>query len=612
MGIISDRPADFCRSMIQQMLSSSADAKSCSTGTWSNEELGLYVGWACHPGSFNDCLPVRNEREDCWLVISGEVFPRPDHIAGLRAKGHATTALDANYLIHLYEEEGIDFLNGLNGLFSGVLADCRSGKCYLFTDRYGVNRVFVHENNMDVYFASHPAPILAVIPATREFDFLGLAEWMTCGCTIGDRSLFRDISILPGAALCAMRKGRKMTRHRYFMPAEWESRDRADPKLFNELVESIFPSVTRRYARANLPVGISLTAGIDTRMVISALDTQAVNYPCYTFSGMYRDTFDVLIARRVAESCGLSHDTIFLGEEFLRSFPESVEASVRISGGYLGMTGAASLYVNAKARKIAPIKLTGNIGGELFRGVRAFKSRIPRARFYEPALDPLLADAVRSFKKLEQQDPISFAIFLQAPNLGYGVLSVEDSQLITRTPFLDNELVQMAYEGPRSYASGLDLCISIIHKNRKDLMDIPTDSGRLGTGGRLAKSLRRKYYRFLFKGEYWSSRGLPNWAAALFHFLPWLSPEGYFVGRHKYQQFPIWTRRQLADYLRSVLLENNRLPECLDRQGLSEMVEQHLSGRSNYLDELDKALTVALSYKLLLSNGDTGSPPLSR
>lgn len=603
VGIISRVPSATCQSQLSRMLSTMWTEDFYSQGTYIDEDLGLYAGWKCHAGSFNDCLPIFNERRDCSLIILGEVFPGSGEISDLRSKGHEIPRFDASYLVHSFEESGINFLAELNGTFSGVVADRRTRQCFLFNDRYGIRRLFIHENSEGIYFASQVRSLLAVFPTTREFDPVGLSEFITCGCTLGERSLFRNVSVLPGASLWTANRGEVNTRKRYFCPSEWEGQDRLEPGRFNEDVETLFPRVSRKYAGSTLPVGISLTAGIDTRMLIASLDTRATKHPCYTFGSMYRDTFDVSIARRISQLCGLPHESIILGNDFLGDFQKHLERAVLLSGGYIGLLGAASLYANSRARKIAPIRLTGNFGSELFRGVRAFKSRLPKTRFYETALDPNLVDALTSFKGLLQRDPISFSLFVQAPCQGFGLLSIEESQLVMRTPCFDNDLVHLMYQGPRSYSAGLELSISIIGKNNQDLLNVPTDFGYLGLGGRIKKSFRRTYHQFLFKGEYWSSRGLPSGAAAFFHLIPRLSPEKYFLGRHKYQHYQIWIKRELSELVKDLLVRDRDLPNCFDRRNLIDMVNKHLGGRYNYLDEIDKSLTILLAYKILLSRG---------
>src|SRR5271157_4687985 len=75
------------------------------TGTWVDEALGVYVGWAARKGSFADGMPLRNERGDVVLVFSGEEYPEPGTARRLKERGHALSTEGPSYLIHQYEDD---------------------------------------------------------------------------------------------------------------------------------------------------------------------------------------------------------------------------------------------------------------------------------------------------------------------------------------------------------------------------------------------------------------------------------------------------------------------------------------------------------------------------
>jgi hypothetical protein len=72
-------------------------------GTYINEEVGPWLGWANHEESFADCLPIWNEKKDICLLFSGEDFADQTEIDAFRMRGHEFGSDDASYLVHLYE-----------------------------------------------------------------------------------------------------------------------------------------------------------------------------------------------------------------------------------------------------------------------------------------------------------------------------------------------------------------------------------------------------------------------------------------------------------------------------------------------------------------------------
>ncbi len=196
VGIISRTPSAEHSALVNSMVKCLKHEPFYTEGTYVNAELGLCSGWACHKGAFDDCLPIWNERKDVCLLFSGEDFPDQADVDALR-RSHEFGLDDASYLVHLYETKGCEFLEKLNGWFSGVLLDLREQKLVLFNDRYGANRIYYHEDARGFYFASEAKALLKILPGTRQIDLRSLGEVLCCEAVLQNRSLFSGISLLP-------------------------------------------------------------------------------------------------------------------------------------------------------------------------------------------------------------------------------------------------------------------------------------------------------------------------------------------------------------------------------------------------------------------------------
>src|SRR5205823_6884507 len=180
VGIISQRPSEQYDALVKSMAKCLIHEPFYTEGTYTNEKLGLWCGWACHKGAFDDCLPIWNEKKNICLLFAGEDFSDQADVGALRRRGHEFGTGDASYLVHHYEEIGSDFVNRLNGWFSGLLLDLREQTCILFNDRYGVNRIYYHERADGFYFASEAKALLKVFPGTRQLDLRSLGEVFSC------------------------------------------------------------------------------------------------------------------------------------------------------------------------------------------------------------------------------------------------------------------------------------------------------------------------------------------------------------------------------------------------------------------------------------------------
>src|SRR5438477_1980673 len=167
-GIISQRQLEGQGGLLKPMIKCMTHESFYVNGTYINEDIGLWIGWVNHGGSFTDCLPIWNEKRDICLLFSGEDFADQTEIDALRGRGHEFGREDASYLVHLYEEMGCEFLEKLNGWFSGILIDLRQQKFFLFNDRYGVNRIYYHEDEQGFYFSSEAKSLPKVLPGTRQ------------------------------------------------------------------------------------------------------------------------------------------------------------------------------------------------------------------------------------------------------------------------------------------------------------------------------------------------------------------------------------------------------------------------------------------------------------
>ena len=169
VGIISQRSAHECESLVKSMVGSMEHEKFYASGTYAAPEMGVYGGWVAHEDSFASGQVFFNERQDIALLLSGECFHDLETRAELKRKGHELGKAAGNWLVHLYEEEGDQFFATLNGLFSGLLIDKRQGKAFLFNDRYGVERIYWHEREDAIYFASEAKALLGILPELRAF-----------------------------------------------------------------------------------------------------------------------------------------------------------------------------------------------------------------------------------------------------------------------------------------------------------------------------------------------------------------------------------------------------------------------------------------------------------
>jgi asparagine synthase (glutamine-hydrolysing) len=601
VGIISQSPSEQYDALVKSMVKCLVHEPFYTDGTYINQELGLWSGWACHKGAFGDCLPICNEKKDICLLFSGEDFADQTDIDALRTRGHEFGSDDASYLVHLYEEVGCAFLEKLNGWFSGVLVDLREEKLVLFNDRFGVNRIYYHEDSRGFYFSSEAKALLKILPGTRQLDLRSLGEVLCCEAVLQNRSLFSGISLLPPGSAWVFSRGEPVKKKTYFKQEAWESQPEISESDFYEKLKETWTRVLPRYFRGKQSIGLSLTGGVDSRMILAWAPRLPGTLPCYTWSGKYRDCADVKIARRAAKLCEQPHNTILVGAEFLSQFHDLAEKAVYISDGTMDVTGSIDMYVQRLARQIAPVRVSGVCGGEILRRLVMFKPDPPREGVFDPDLESSFRDAAETYADELQGHRLSFTSFKQAPWYMASKFAVERSQVTYRTPYFDNDLVALAYQTPARLLHN-EPALRLIADGNSALGKIATDRGLAFRSIPGVNRALHWYQEFTFKAEYAYDYGMPQWLARLDHIFAPLRLEKLFLGRHKVAHFRVWYRDELSPWLREILLDSGaRSRPYLRANSVEEILGAHSSGQRNYTFEIHKILTLEFVQRKLIA-----------
>jgi len=482
-----------------------------------------------------------------------------------------------------------------------MVIDLARRKATLFNDRYGMSRVYFHEGKDEFLFASEAKAILRIRPAVREIDATSLAMYLRFSCVTGNRSLFKNISLLPPASAWTFEADSTPRKQSYFDFAQWEKQETLPHDAFFEEFDNTASRVIPPYRGGTEPVAMSLTAGLDTRAILAAAAKQDRPLPCYTFGGLWGETFDIQMARKLAEICNQSHTTFRIDEKFLRGFSEYARKNVYISDGTHDAFGAHDVYFNNIAKDIAPIRLTGKFGSEVVRSKRLIPNIDFPRHLLQQSFAPLLDDVLKIATHGKISNTLTRAVTEDIPWYEYGRVAVEQSAITLRTPYMDNDLVKLMYRAPEGVRLSRELQVKYIKKEFPELSNVPTDMGKLGKNGEPPGKLAHSFYWALAKAEYIYLYSMPHSLTWVDRKLRWLHPERAIVGRQKFEAYRIWTTTYFAESIRETLLNPQaRCSEFFERDWIRKVVERHTAGTHNYLYELNRMLTVELIYSTLL------------
>lgn len=211
--------------------------------------------------------PIANEDGSVVVVCNGEIYNAPELRRTLEAKGHRfASRSDTEVLVHLYEEEGEDFLRSLNGMFALALYD-RSRDCLLLArDRFGVKPLVYMADSDRLVFASEIKGLRAHPAFDARLSPEGLAVFLGLFYIPDPWTAYRNVRTLaPGHVLLV--KPERIEERTYFAfdPC------RKSPVGVDEAVTrtaGLLRQSVRRQLMADVPVGVMLSGGLDSRSML--------------------------------------------------------------------------------------------------------------------------------------------------------------------------------------------------------------------------------------------------------------------------------------------------------------------------------------------------------
>jgi asparagine synthase (glutamine-hydrolysing) len=323
--------------------------------------------------------PIYNEDRTVAVVLNGEIYNFRELRRRLEAAGHRFRSDgDTETIVHLYEEEGVDCVRSLDGMFAFALWDQSRRRLLVARDRVGKKPLFYSLREGGLSFASELRALLRDEEIPRDVDEQALDCYLAYGYIPAPLSAFQGVRKLPPATSMVYEGGR-VTLERYWQldyarkHAVGEARE-----LHAPLLETLRRAVRRRLV-ADVPLGAFLSGGIDSSAVVAAM-AQETGEPVRTFSiGFDSERFDELDhARLVSERFGTEH-------EELQVRPDAISIAPRIARHYgepfADSSAIPSFYLAEMTRRHVTVALNGDGGDESFAGYTRYAANALAARF---------------------------------------------------------------------------------------------------------------------------------------------------------------------------------------------------------------------------------------
>jgi asparagine synthase (glutamine-hydrolysing) len=254
------------------------------------------------------------------VILNGEVYNFVELRAELEALGHAfRTDSDTEVLLHGYRAWGEDLPRHLVGQFAFALADRARRRLFLARDRFGEKPLFVLRTPGYVAFASELRPLAALPDLDRRIDVAALGGYLSLNYVPGDQTLLAGVRRLPPATQAIFSaEGERVAR--YWEPPQVVAEAPRDMDAALEEWRPRFDQAVRLAMRADVPVGILLSGGMDSALVAESAVRQGRLNRAYFLDFEEPEWSEREAARTVADRLGVPLECATLTSDALRDF----------------------------------------------------------------------------------------------------------------------------------------------------------------------------------------------------------------------------------------------------------------------------------------------------
>ena len=454
-------------------------------GSWSDGSLGFgHRRLAIIDLSARAHQPMVDPELGLALVFNGTIYNYRALRTLLAARGHRFFSDgDTEVILKAYREWGPSCVERLHGMFAFALWDLRERTLFLARDRFGIKPLYWSADGRRLRFASTPQALLAAGGVDTAIDPVGLQFQFTLHAVIpAPRTILNAVHKLPPAhTLTVTREGMGSPQPYWHLEAVREPGPVSEAEWIERVHQSLLAAVRKRQEAADVPVGVLLSGGLDSSLIVALMAELGGVGNLHTFSVGFEDQpeeqgSEFEFSDQVAARYGTHHHKFLVpNDQALTRLPEAVDAMAEPMFGQ----DAVGFYLLAE-RVSESIKVvqSGQGADEVFGGYfwyprmleDAAGSRLERFRRhyfdrdYAELMDLVAPeyqgpDAVGDYIGARLDEPGADSFLDAVLRLDATTLIVDDPVkrvdnmtmafgLEARVPFLDHELVELAARCP--------------------------------------------------------------------------------------------------------------------------------------------------------------------
>lgn len=313
--------------------------------------------------------PMSDSEGKIWVVFNGEIYNFKELRSELESYGHQfRTNCDTEVLVYGYRQWGTSLFSRLNGMFGLAIWDVDKRRLVVARDAMGIKLIYYRLANGKLVFASEIRAILAAEGSEPEVDPISLNLFLRYRYTPSPFTIFKGIRKLAPGSMLTIENG-TCTEERWYnyIPIPFD-RPKEDEEAEQELFE-LYEGAVERHLISDVPVGILLSGGLDSGLLLALMNQHGTGWPAYTVG--YGATFaddELADAAETAALLGARHIPVELDRaEFEEALPKIVEA---LEEPVASSSIVPMYFVCRRAREDVKVALVGQGPDEAFGGYK--------------------------------------------------------------------------------------------------------------------------------------------------------------------------------------------------------------------------------------------------
>lgn len=432
------------------------------------------------------------------ISYNGEVYNFQELRVELEALGCPfRSRSDTEVVLNAYAQWGPECIDKFNGMFAFAIWDKTRQELFLARDRYGIKPFYYGFFGNYFLFASEQKAIITHPAVHRQIDLEAVFEYFTFQNIFTDKTLFKDIHLLPAGCYARLPLGSmgrdtsNLQIHRYWDFNFNEPDAVASEEEYIEELDRLFRQAVNRQLVSDVELGAYLSGGMDSGSITAIAATQLPFIKSFTCGFDLNSASGLELGfdeRQKAEYMSYlfkteHYEMVLKAGDMERVLPQ---VAWHIEEPRVGQS-YPNYYVAQLAGKFVKVVLSGTGGDELFGGYpwryyRAvlnenfehyidkyylyWQRLIPNTKIHE-VFKPVWSEVQHVWTRdifrdvfISKPDVITgpehyvnLSLYFEAKTFLHGLLAVEDKLsmahgLESRVPFLDNDLVDFAMQLP--------------------------------------------------------------------------------------------------------------------------------------------------------------------